>query len=195
MLRVSQVRRVQGPAVDMPSKKRPAAETPAPRRLRIDATDIALGARIRVRRLELKLSQQAMAESLGVTYQQLQKYERGLDRVSVNMLVKIAARLGCTTAALLGEETGAADDRVAPQLAVPGAMDLLDIYSRIESPSARKRVLDLLKELAGARLGDAPAKTWHAQPAPWRRGPQRKDAPAAAPPPPRRRGRPRLDGT
>jgi transcriptional regulator with XRE-family HTH domain len=136
-------------------------------RKRIDETDIALGARIRLRRNELKLSQGALGEALGITYQQIQKYERGADRVSASMLVKIARQLDCTAASLIGEEPGAIDDSVAPRLAIPGAMALLEIYSKIENPGTRRRLLDLLTDLASEALSK---ETPPAEPMPWRRG-------------------------
>lgn len=146
-------------------------------RFRIDETDIALGARIRVRRNELKLTQETLAEALGVTYQQVQKYERGIDRISVSMLIKIARRLDCTVASLIGEQPGSVDDSLAPRLAVPGALELLDIYSRIGSSSTRRRLLDLLSDLAA----DAPAPQDRTpKPTPWRRGIKR-DAVTAKP--------------
>ncbi len=152
-------------------------------RYRIDETDIALGARIRVRRNELKLTQETLAEALGVTYQQVQKYERGIDRISVSMLIKIARRLGCTVASLIGEEPGAVADSVAPRLAVPGALDLLEIYSKIGNASTRRRLLDLLTDLA---QGSPPREDRTPKPVLWRRGIKRDPAPAAAKPRSRR---------
>jgi transcriptional regulator with XRE-family HTH domain len=64
-----------------------------------DPIDVEVGARIRVRRKYLSLSQSALAEALGLTFQQVQKYERGANRVSASMLVKIATRLDTTVGA------------------------------------------------------------------------------------------------
>lgn len=58
-----------------------------------DPIDIAVGARIRRRRLELKVSQEKLAGAIGVTFQQVQKYERGTNRVSASMLAKCAKEL------------------------------------------------------------------------------------------------------
>ncbi len=162
----------------------PQSPPPLAPRHRIDETDIALGARIRVRRNELKLSQDALAQAIGVTYQQVQKYERGADRISVSMLIKIARRLECTAASLIGEEPGSSQDSVAPRLAVPGAMELLDIYAKIQNSQTRRRLLDLLGDLAQTAEGSA-AKVL-AQPKLWRRGIRKTPPPEGAP----RRGRP-----
>ena len=161
--------------------------TPSTPRLRIDETDIALGARIRMRRNELKLSQETLAQALGVTYQQVQKYERGADRISVSMLMRIARRLDCTVATLIGEEAGSVADAIAPRLAVPGALELLEIYSRIQNGQTRRRLLDLLSDLAQAAEPTS-AVVVSPQRKPWLRG-IRKDAPAKAP---RRRSPPKV---
>src|SRR5580692_10124503 len=69
-----------------------------------DPIDVAVGARVRIRRRWLGLSQTQLANALGITFQQVQKYERGANRVSASMLVKIAAKLETTVAALVGED-------------------------------------------------------------------------------------------
>ena len=58
-----------------------------------DPIDVAVGARIRLLRKLRGLSQQALAEAAGVTFQQIQKYERGANRVSASMLSRIATTL------------------------------------------------------------------------------------------------------
>ncbi len=73
----------------------------------IDPTDTYVGAAIRLRRKGLGVSQGALAAHLGVSFQQVQKYERGVNRVSASMLVKTAACLDTTVAALVGETAGA----------------------------------------------------------------------------------------
>ena len=126
-----------------------------------DPIDIAVGARIRMRRKSLKVSQGALADTLGITFQQVQKYERGANRVSASMLVKIARRLECTVASLIGEDGGSVDDGLAPRLAIPGALDLLSAFSRIENAETRRRILDLISVLAGAAAEDQPATAAH----------------------------------
>ena len=70
----------------------PVAETrPSPR---ANAADHHVGARIRERRIMLGLSQQQLAQLIGVTYQQAHKYERGLNRISAGRLYEIAQVLG-----------------------------------------------------------------------------------------------------
>lgn len=71
--------------------------------------DAALGARIRARRAELKMSQDQLAAAIGVTFQQVQKYEKGVNRVAASTLVDICQALQMTPAGLLpslqGEDT------------------------------------------------------------------------------------------
>ena len=64
------------------------------------------------------------------------------------MLVKIARRLDCTVASLVGEEGGPVDDSLAPTLAVPGALELVEAFARIEDVQVRRRALELLTALA-----------------------------------------------
>ena len=62
--------------------------SPAP-----DVVDIHVGTRIRLRRKQLRLSQSGLAEALGLTFQQIQKYERGANRVSASKLFEAAKKL------------------------------------------------------------------------------------------------------
>jgi len=69
-----------------------------------DPIDVEVGRRIRLRRKALGISQSELAGALGVSFQQCQKYEKGANRVSASMLVRIAAKLETTVAALVGED-------------------------------------------------------------------------------------------
>jgi transcriptional regulator with XRE-family HTH domain len=70
---------------------------------RTQAFDKRLGAAIRHRRVLLGLSQEQMAEQIGITYQQAYKYEKGINRVSAGRLLEIAAALEVTVAELLSD--------------------------------------------------------------------------------------------
>ena len=118
-----------------------------------DAIDVAVGARIRVRRRWLGWSQTQLAEALGITFQQVQKYEKGANRVSASMLVKAAKALDVSVAALVGED-GAAPVEVIiyAQLGTPGAADLLAAFAKISDGETRRAVLKLTQDLgAGGR--------------------------------------------
>lgn len=114
-----------------------------------DPIDIAVGSRIRVRRQALKISQSALADALNLSFQQIQKYERGANRVSASMLVKIARRLECSAAALLGEtEAHAGDAEFLQLLSAPGAVELLTAFNKIEDATTRSAVINVARGLA-----------------------------------------------
>ncbi|HTX50452.1 MAG TPA: helix-turn-helix transcriptional regulator [Caulobacteraceae bacterium] len=121
-----------------------------------DPIDVAVGARIRIRRRWLGFSQTQLANALGITFQQVQKYERGANRVSASMLVKIAAKLETTVAALVGEDGQAPVEAVVyAQLATPGATELLAAYAGIADGEARRALLTITQGLAPARKAKA----------------------------------------
>ena len=65
------------------------------------AIDVAVGGQIRARRRAMKISQEALAEAIKVTFQQVQKYERGANRVSASMLYEICRTLQCQPSDLM----------------------------------------------------------------------------------------------
>ena len=68
--------------------------------------DKALGARVRFLRQLRGISQEKLAENLGLTFQQVQKYETGANRFPIARMTRIAKLLGCSAAFLLGEDDG-----------------------------------------------------------------------------------------
>ena len=115
-----------------------------------DPVDIAIGARMRLRRKSLGISQGILSERVGVSFQQIQKYERGANRVSGSMLVSIAAALDTSVGWLVGEEGGLADaaDEVISALALTGGVDLLEAFASIPQASARAALVTLAQEMA-----------------------------------------------
>ena len=121
-----------------------------------DQIDIAVGARVRIRRRWLGLSQTQLAQASGITFQQVQKYERAANRISASRLVQIAATLKTTVAALVGEDGSApVESFIYAQLAVPGALELLEAFAGIKDGGARRAVLALAQRLSGAAEGNA----------------------------------------
>jgi transcriptional regulator with XRE-family HTH domain len=115
--------------------------------------DVALGARIRVRRKSLGLSQDDLAVQVGLTFQQIQKYERGANRVSFSRLVEIARTLKCRVQDLIGDldVEGEVSDQVAAeavQLKETGALELIRAYSAIRSAGRRRIVVSLAQTLS-----------------------------------------------
>ncbi|HEY3696896.1 helix-turn-helix transcriptional regulator [Phenylobacterium sp.] len=116
-----------------------------------DPVDFAIGARVRARRRQLNLSQSELAAALGVSFQQVQKYERGVNRVSGSTLVATAAALDITVGWLVGEEgAGGQSDDVFRALSAAGALEMLQAYARIPGVRSRAALLALAQQMAAA---------------------------------------------
>jgi transcriptional regulator with XRE-family HTH domain len=121
-----------------------------------DARDAEIGRRIRALRLERGLSQTDLGNLLGVTFQQIQKYERGANRVAAGRLQRVAEALevpitffyeGSTS----GEDRGDVDtiDVGLGFLETAGAVRLVRAFSRIRDPEMRRTVMELVEKIAG----------------------------------------------
>jgi transcriptional regulator with XRE-family HTH domain len=111
--------------------------------------DIALGAAVRIRRRTIGISQEALAEQCGVSFQQIQKYENGANRISFSRLVQIARALKCRVVDLMDvldgpdrENTGDVD--LLTRMRTPGAIELLAAYEQM-APEARSSLVSLLR--------------------------------------------------
>ncbi|MET0294838.1 MAG: helix-turn-helix transcriptional regulator [Phenylobacterium sp.] len=117
-----------------------------------DAVDVAIGARIRSRRVFLKMSQTELGARIGVSFQQVQKYERGVNRVSGSKLVAIAAVLDSAVGWLVGEEAGSGGETdVFAALAVPGALEIAKAFAEIPSSRLRAHLLALARDMGRGR--------------------------------------------
>jgi transcriptional regulator with XRE-family HTH domain len=118
-----------------------------------DRLDQALGLAIRLRRHARGLSQSALGDAIGVSFQQIQKYERGTNRVSFSTMVRICDALGCHVSDLVAEveqldtrgKRGAGGQDLLTQ---PEAAPLLEALAQIRSPGVRRAVLELARSLA-----------------------------------------------
>lgn len=119
--------------------------------------DLHVGARIRMRRKLLGVSQERLAEQLHLTFQQVQKYERGANRVSASKLYEIARALEAPVSYFfdgLADTGGAAEGQeltgefVHDLVMTPEGMELAAMFPRIKRGRVRRRVLDLVKALA-----------------------------------------------
>jgi len=114
-----------------------------------DPFDVAVGERVRAFRKAKAQSQSALAEAIGVSFQQVQKYESGNNRISCSMLDRIAVFLNCRMAFLLGED-GAADVETYQFLQLsPLAHRAAVSFDRIADPAVRGDLARLLSRLAG----------------------------------------------
>ena len=130
----------------------PSTKTP-------DPMDIALGAAVRIRRRTIGMSQEALAEQCNVSFQQIQKYENGANRISFSRLVQIAKALRCRVVDLLDvldtpEHEGGADIDLLGRMRTPGALELLSAYERL-SPEGRTSLVNFLRALTASRLDPA----------------------------------------
>jgi transcriptional regulator with XRE-family HTH domain len=118
--------------------------------------ELAIGARLRTRRRQLGMSQSDLADVLGVSFQQVQKYERGANRVAASTLLAAAQALSTSVGWLLGEDHAGRedDDHVFRALARPGALEILQAFNAIPSAQARAALLALTREMAAPAGGD-----------------------------------------
>ena len=112
--------------------------------------DREIGARVRRARKERGLTQTQLGESLNVSFQQVQKYERGTNRISSSALVLIARVLDVSPHELLGSDGVKGSDIDWDLFTVEGADELLRIYRSIPNPRLRRVVLQLARDLASA---------------------------------------------
>jgi len=127
-----------------------------------NAIDKKVGQRVRSRRLEIGMSQERLAEILGVTFQQVQKYEKGVNRIAVSRLFDIANALDMTPGrffeGLTAAVPGVAENRteyVADALATPEGAQLMALFATIKSQKVRRRVVDLVRTLAEDEAKDS----------------------------------------
>ncbi len=124
--------------------------------------DVHVGSRVRLRRTMLGMSQDKLGEALGLTFQQIQKYEKGVNRIGASRLFEISKILNIPLQFLFDDydaDTGISYGFAENNDVDSGAMmDLLNsaegvqlckYFSEINDSKVRKRVLELVKSLAG----------------------------------------------
>jgi transcriptional regulator with XRE-family HTH domain len=122
-----------------------------------DPRDVEIGKRIRALRLERGLSQTELGNLLGVTFQQIQKYEKGANRVAAGRLQRVAESLevpitffyaGSTTAQPENADSDSVDVGLG-FLETAGAVRLVRAFSRIQDPEMRRALVELTEKIAG----------------------------------------------
>lgn len=129
-----------------------SAKTPEP-------MDIALGAAVRIRRRTIGMSQEALAEQCGVSFQQIQKYENGANRISFSRLVQIARALRCRVTDLMdvfdGADKETAEDLdLLTRMRTPGALELLSGFEKL-APEVRSSLVTLVRTLTNQQAAAA----------------------------------------
>jgi len=119
-----------------------------------NAIDVLVGRNIRIQRLAKGLSQIDLAGQLGVTFQQVQKYERGANRIGAGRLVGIAIALRVPVMTLFEGIRGAraaVDPSPQALLANPEHLLLLQAFSRVEDKAVRRALVGLVLQVAHCR--------------------------------------------
>src|SRR5260221_11675911 len=123
--------------------------------------DRHVGSRVRMRRMMLAMSQEKLGDALGLTFQQVQKYEKGTNRIGASRLQQISHILQVPVAFffegapnLHGSADGGMKDAPSPAyvsdfLATSEGLSLTKAFMRIKEPKLRRRIVDLVEEIAG----------------------------------------------
>lgn len=131
-----------------------------------DPVDVHVGSRVRLRRTLLGLSQEKLGAALGLTFQQVQKYERGTNRIGSSRLYQLSRILDVPVSFFFDDmpmdvasrHGGMAEDTQASfdqeDLSKRETLELVRAYYRIREPGVRKRVFELVKSLGGHDRGN-----------------------------------------
>ena len=121
--------------------------------------DIHVGGRVRLRRMMLGMSQEKLGEQLGITFQQIQKYEKGTNRIGASRLQHISTVLSVPVAFFFEDapatpnQTGGmaetSTDYVVDFLSSSEGIQLNKAFVRIRDPKLRRRIIDLVRAAAG----------------------------------------------
>lgn len=145
----------------MAERQKPASERVG----RPRPVDVHVGSRVRLRRTMLGMSQEKLGQAIGLTFQQVQKYERGTNRIGASRLFELSKVLDVPVSFFFddmpqdvaGTQTSAVDPAEArgqayeaDTLAKRETLELVRAYYRIRSPKVRKRVFELAKALGKA---------------------------------------------
>lgn len=117
--------------------------------------DIHVGGRIRLRRNMLRLSQEKLGEKLGITFQQVQKYEKGANRVGASRLQAISEIMGVHVSFFFEDAPGNTTTKLAEDNDVDylkfcsssEGIQLMRAFAKISDPKVRRKILDLAKAL------------------------------------------------
>jgi transcriptional regulator with XRE-family HTH domain len=126
-----------------------------------EPTDKHVGSQVRMRRIELGISLADLAQGLGLTFQQVQKYEKGTNRIGASRLQQIAQILQVPVSFFFegtphapghagGMSEAPSPAYVSDFLATSDGLALTKAFMRIKSSKLRRRIVDLVEQIAGA---------------------------------------------
>ena len=124
--------------------------------------DIYVGSRLRLRRTLVGMSQEKLGQAIGLTFQQVQKYERGANRIGASRLFQLSQILGVAVAYFFDEMPKASAHAKVPGMAEESepfehaenqldrreTLELVRAYYRIQDPKQRKKVFELIKTMS-----------------------------------------------
>jgi len=115
--------------------------------------DVELGKRIRLRRVEMHISQQELGDKLGVSFQQVQKYEKGVNRVVASRLQQIASALDVPVT-FFYDDNGKGRTEVESLLFLDSgfSLRLLRAYAAIKDQAIQRRLVSLMETIAGEAI-------------------------------------------
>jgi len=118
-----------------------------------NVVDRRVGQTVRSRRLEIGMSQERLAEILGITFQQIQKYEKGVNRVAAGRLFDLSCALDLPIASFFegapaARKGGEGKSSIHEALATPEGVEILNLFAAIKSRKVRKRVVELVRVLS-----------------------------------------------
>ena len=122
--------------------------------------DKHVGSRVRMRRMMLSMSQEKLGDALGLTFQQVQKYEKGTNRIGASRLSQISQILQVPVAFFFegapnlhphldGMKEAPSPAYVADFLATSEGLALIKAFTRVKQPKLRRRIVDLVEQIAG----------------------------------------------
>jgi transcriptional regulator with XRE-family HTH domain len=125
---------------------------------RADSRDAEVGRRVRSRRLEQRLSQTELADRIGVTFQQVQKYEKGVNRIGAGRLQRIAEALEVAISFFFGGDAGGANkaakaaggeaESIFGYMQTSGSVRIVKAFHRIKSRKVRQLLVEMAEEYA-----------------------------------------------
>lgn len=128
--------------------------------------DVHVGSRVRLRRTLLGMSQEKLGKAVGLTFQQIQKYERGANRIGSSRLYQLSNVLDVPVSFFFdgveerlgndgsGASGGGQDSYESDQLSRRETLELVRAYYRIDDPAVRKKIFDLVKAVSGPKSDD-----------------------------------------
>jgi len=116
----------------------------------ISDADIVIGERIKAQRNLIEMSQDDLGQALGVSFQQIQKYEKGINRISSGRLTELATTLQCSVTDLVGgaDKTSAKSTPFSRYVASKEGVAIINAMAKISSPALRRHVINLVETLA-----------------------------------------------